>query len=131
MDVKLTRGMRWIALTSMLTAASLIGTGTAQAGVLTSANGTITYIANPGERNDTLVSTGLLLGSIPVYTFKDLDSNPVSIGGGTCQLINAVGMCRTDGDRQHHRGRPRRRRHRPGRDRRRRRSSRPRRSSPP
>jgi len=91
------RGLRRIALLSALIAAPVIGTGTAQAGVLTSANSTITYIANPGERNDTLVSSGLLLGSIPVYTFKDLDANPISIAGGTCQLINGIGMCRTDG----------------------------------
>lgn len=97
MERTLFKGMRRIALTAALVATSLVGAGTAHAGVLTSANGTITYVANQGERNDVLVSTGVILGSIPVYTFKDLDSNPVSIGGGTCELINAVGMCRTDG----------------------------------
>jgi Ca2+-binding RTX toxin-like protein len=96
-DVKQNRGIRGVGLVIGALVALLISAGSAQAGVLTSANGTISYIANPGERNDTLVSTGLLLGSVPVYTFKDLDANPISIGGGTCQLINGVGMCRTDG----------------------------------
>jgi Ca2+-binding RTX toxin-like protein len=70
----------------------LIGAANAQAATLTSSGGTISYIASQGERNDALVSTGLLLGTIPVYTFKDLDANPIS-ASAPCQLINGVGMC--------------------------------------
>ncbi len=91
------RGKRRIAVTlTIATAALLSGVAPAQAGVLTSANGTISYIANPGERNDVLVSTDVRLG-IPVYTFKDLDANPIGIGGGLCELINGIGNCRADG----------------------------------
>src|SRR5437764_15147435 len=72
----------------------LIGAGSAQAATLTSSGSTISYVAGQGERNDALVSTGTILGgTIPVYTFKDLDANPISIGGGPCQLINGIGMC--------------------------------------
>jgi Ca2+-binding RTX toxin-like protein len=90
--------MRRIAFVAALTTASLLGAGTAQAGVLTSTGGIISYVANQGERNDVLVSTDRLLG-MPVYTFQDLDANPISIGGtppplGPCELINGVGMCR-------------------------------------
>ena len=76
----------------LLTAAS------AQAGVLTSSGGVISYVANQGERNDVLIGTDFLLnGTVPVYTFKDADANPISIGGGPCQLINGVGMCTQTG----------------------------------
>jgi Ca2+-binding RTX toxin-like protein len=76
----------------------LIGAGSAQAATLTSSGNTISYVAGQGERNDALVGTGTLLGgAIPVYTFKDLDANPISIGGGPCQLINGIGMCMETG----------------------------------
>jgi Ca2+-binding RTX toxin-like protein len=88
--------MRRIAFGVALIGASLIGAAQAHAATLTSANGTITYVAAQGERNDVLVSTDQLLG-IPVYTFRDMDANPITIGGGMCQLINGVGMCRQEG----------------------------------
>lgn len=90
----LTRGLRLIAAASAAIAGLL--PAAAQASVLTSGNGAISYIADPGERNDVLVSTDQLLG-LPVYTFKDADANPISIGGGLCNLVNGVGMCRQDG----------------------------------
>lgn len=68
----------------------------AQAAVLTSFGGTISYIADQGERNDVVVGDARELG-VTVYTFKDADANPIHIGGGLCELINGVGECRTDG----------------------------------
>ena len=73
----------------------MFGAGSAQAATLTSSNGIISYVADQGERNDLVVGTGTLLG-LPVYTFTDNDANPIKIGGGYCQLINGVGMCRQD-----------------------------------
>ncbi len=96
MERKTISRMRRTALSVALIGASLVCAASAQAGVLTSANGTLTYIANQGERNDVLVSTNLRLG-VSVYTVKDLDANPISIGGGMCDLINGIGECRTDG----------------------------------
>jgi Ca2+-binding RTX toxin-like protein len=86
------RGMVGIALSIGALGTMLLGAGSAHAATLTSANGTILYVADQGERNDALVSTSTLLG-MPVYTFKDLDANPVKIGGGPCELINGIGMC--------------------------------------
>lgn len=74
----------------------LIGAGSAQAAVLTSFGGTISYIADQGERNDLVVGDEMELG-VTVYTFKDADANPIRIGGGLCDLINGVGICRTTG----------------------------------
>lgn len=88
--------MRRIALALLTLGLLLIGAGGAQAAVLSSFNGNISYIAGQGERNDLVVGSDLLLG-IPVYTFTDLNANPIEIGGGLCQLINGVGMCRQDG----------------------------------
>jgi Ca2+-binding RTX toxin-like protein len=86
--------MRRIAIALMVVGTTLLGAGTAQAGVLTSSGGIITYVANQGERNDVLVSVDSILGgSVPVYSIKDLDANPIAIGGGPCQLINGIGMC--------------------------------------
>jgi Ca2+-binding RTX toxin-like protein len=90
--------MRRIALVLTIISTTLVGAGSAQAGVLTSSGGIITYVANQGERNDVLIGTdGILGGTVPVYSFKDLDANPISIGGGPCQLINGVGMCQQSG----------------------------------
>ena len=50
---------------------------------------------------------------MPVYTFKDADANPISIGGGPCELaVNGVGMCRQEfvGSFVDRRARPRRHR---------------------
>jgi Ca2+-binding RTX toxin-like protein len=89
--------MRRTALALTIIGTMLLGTGSAQAGVLTSGGGIITYVANQGEKNDVLVSTGTLLGgTVPVYTFTDQDANPIVIGGGPCELINGVGMCRQE-----------------------------------
>jgi Ca2+-binding RTX toxin-like protein len=93
--------MRRIATALAALGIMLIGAASAQAAVLTSSGGVISYVADQGERNDVLVSTDFLLGA-PVYTFKDLDANPISIGGtpppiGPCNLINGVGMCRPEG----------------------------------
>jgi Ca2+-binding RTX toxin-like protein len=86
--------MRRIATALTIAGTMLIGAGSAQAAVLTSANGVISYVADQGEKNDLLVSTDTILGgTVPVYSFKDLDANPIRIGGGPCQLINGVGMC--------------------------------------
>jgi Ca2+-binding RTX toxin-like protein len=90
--------MRRIAIALTTVTALLLGAASAQAAVLTSSGTVISYIANQGERNDVLVSTDTLLGgTVPVYSFKDADANPISIGGGPCQLINGVGMCMQSG----------------------------------
>jgi Ca2+-binding RTX toxin-like protein len=88
--------MRRIALALTTLGILLLGAGSAQAAVLTSFNGTISYIADQGERNDVVIGTDQLLG-LPVYTFKDADANPIRIGGGLCDLVNGIGMCRPDG----------------------------------
>jgi Ca2+-binding RTX toxin-like protein len=86
--------MRRIAIGLVLTGA-LLGAASAQASTLTSSGGIIFYTAGPGEKNDVLVSTDSLLGgTVPVFSFKDADANPIAIGGGPCELINGVGMCR-------------------------------------
>jgi hypothetical protein len=77
-----------------LLGAALLAPASANAGVLSEGGGVITYTANQGEKNDVLVSTDFLLGGmVPVYTIKDLDANPITIGGGNCQLINGIGTC--------------------------------------
>jgi serralysin len=89
--------MRRIALSLTTLGVLLLGAGSAQASTLASAGGLITYVADQGEKNDVLVSTGSLLGgTVPVYTFTDLDANPIGILGGPCELINGVGMCRQE-----------------------------------
>lgn len=80
-----------------LTGASLLGTGTAQAGVLSSSGGIITYVANQGEKNDVLVGTTTLFGgSVPLYTVTDADANPITIAGGPCEFFNGVAACRQE-----------------------------------
>jgi Ca2+-binding RTX toxin-like protein len=75
----------------------LLGAASAQASTLTSSGGIIFYVADQGEKNDVVVGTGTLLGgTVPVYTFSDADANPISVGGGPCELINGVGMCRQE-----------------------------------
>jgi Ca2+-binding RTX toxin-like protein len=85
--------MRRIAVALAALGIFLLGASSAQAGVLSSAGGTITYVAGQGERNDVKVSTDLLLG-VPVYTFTDADANPISTVAEGCELVNGVGMCR-------------------------------------
>jgi Ca2+-binding RTX toxin-like protein len=90
--------MRRIALALTTLGVLLLGAGSAQAATLASGGGTIVYIADPGERNDVLVDTAVLFGgSVPVYTFKDADANPITIGVGPCEFINEVATCRQDG----------------------------------
>lgn len=89
--------MRRIAVALGTLGALLLGAGSAHASVLTSSGGIIFYVADQGQKNDILVSTGSVLGgTVPVYTFTDADANPISIGGGPCELINGVGMCRQE-----------------------------------
>jgi Ca2+-binding RTX toxin-like protein len=90
--------MRRIAVALGTLGVLLMTAASAQAGVLTSSGPTISYVANQGEKNDLLIGTDFLLnGTVPVYTFKDADANPISIGGGPCELINGVGMCMQTG----------------------------------
>ncbi|HEX3562118.1 MAG TPA: hypothetical protein VHU24_04705 [Solirubrobacterales bacterium] len=91
--------MRRIAIALTAVGALLLGAGTAQAAVVSSFGGTIFYTADQGERNDVVVGADMLLG-VPVYTFTDADANPIRVGGGLCELINGVGMCRTAGVHQ-------------------------------
>lgn len=85
--------MRRIALALTVMGTMLIGAGSAHAATLSSSGGIIFYVANQGERNDVLVSTGSLLGgTAPVYTFTDRDANPIT-AVPPCELINGVGMC--------------------------------------
>ena len=89
--------MRRIAIALTIMGTMLVGAGSAQASVLASGGGLIFYVADQGERNDVLVGTGTILGgTVPVYTFKDADANPITVTGGPCELINGVGMCRQE-----------------------------------
>jgi Ca2+-binding RTX toxin-like protein len=90
--------MRRIAIALTALGIMLLGAGSAQAAVLSSVGGTISYTADQGERNDVVVGGDTVLG-VRVYTFTDADANPIRIGGGLCELINGVGECRTDGVR--------------------------------
>ena len=83
---------------SRLSEPSVLGASSAQAAVLTSSGSVIYYTAGQGERNDVVIGTDRLLGgTVPVYSFKDADANPIQIGGGPCELINGVGDCRQTG----------------------------------
>jgi Ca2+-binding RTX toxin-like protein len=89
--------MRRIALGLTVIGTMLLGAGSAQAGVLSSSGGMITYAANQGEKNDVLVDTASFFsGSVPVYTFKDADANPITITGGPCEFFNGVAACRQE-----------------------------------
>lgn len=89
--------MRRIAIALVTLGALLLGAGTAQASTVTSVGGMIFYDAAQGEKNDVQVTTGTLLGgTVPVYSFQDADANPITIGGGPCELINGVGLCRQE-----------------------------------
>jgi Ca2+-binding RTX toxin-like protein len=90
--------MRRIAIALTALGALVLGASSAQAAVLTSSGSVIYYTAGQGERNDVVIGTDRLLGgTVPVYTFKDADANPIQIGGGPCELINGVGDCRQTG----------------------------------
>lgn len=70
----------------MMIGTMLLGAGSAHASVVTSSGGIISYVADQGEKNDVLVGTNALFsGTVPVYTFKDADAIPISIGGGPCE----------------------------------------------
>jgi Ca2+-binding RTX toxin-like protein len=87
--------MRRIAIALSLLGTMLLCAGSAQASTLTESGGIIYYVAGPGERNDIQVGVDSILGgTVNVYSFKDGDANPITIGGGRCELINGVGMCR-------------------------------------
>ncbi|MFL5906783.1 MAG: hypothetical protein ACJ75Z_04200 [Solirubrobacterales bacterium] len=89
--------MRRIAVAIGALGVLLMTAASAQAGVLSSSGGIITYVANQGEKNDVLVeSTSLFGGSVPVYTVKDADANPITIGGGPCEFFNGVAACRQE-----------------------------------
>jgi Ca2+-binding RTX toxin-like protein len=89
--------MRRIAVALTVVATMLLGAGSAQAGVLSSSGGIITYTANQGEKNDVLVeSASFFGGSVPVYTVKDADANPITIAGGPCEFFNGVAACRQE-----------------------------------
>jgi Ca2+-binding RTX toxin-like protein len=82
-----------------IAAAALALAPAAQAGVVSSSGGIVYYVGSQGERNDVLVTVDSLLG-IPVYSITDNDAIPISLGAGAgpaCELVNAVGMCRTAG----------------------------------
>ena len=86
--------MRRIATALTVMGTMLFGAAAAHASTLTEANGTIFYVAAQGERNDVQVGVDTILGgTVRVYSFKDADANPITVGGGPCQLINGVGMC--------------------------------------
>jgi Ca2+-binding RTX toxin-like protein len=90
--------MRRIAIALTALGALFLGASSAQAAVLTSSGSVIYYTAGQGERNDVVIGTDRLLGgTVPVYTFKDADANPIQIGGGPCELINGIGDCRQTG----------------------------------
>ena len=89
--------MRRTALALMTLGVLLLGAGSAQASTVTSVGGLIFYDATQGEKNDVKVTTGTLLGgTVPVYSFEDADANPITVGGGPCELINGVGLCRQE-----------------------------------
>jgi Ca2+-binding RTX toxin-like protein len=87
--------MRRIAIALSVVGAMLLVPAAAQSATLTESGGLIFYVANQGERNDVQLGVDSILGdTIRVYSFRDADANPISIGGGTCELINGIGMCR-------------------------------------
>jgi Ca2+-binding RTX toxin-like protein len=89
--------MRRIAIALTVAATMLLGAGSAHAGVLSSSGGIIFYVANQGEKNDVLVeSSTFFAGSVPVYTVKDADANPITIAGGPCEFFNGVAACRQE-----------------------------------
>jgi Ca2+-binding RTX toxin-like protein len=89
--------MRRIAIALTAAATMLLGAGSAHAGVLSSSGGIIFYVANQGEKNDVLVETATFFaGSVPVYTVKDADANPITIAGGPCEFFNGVATCRRE-----------------------------------
>jgi Ca2+-binding RTX toxin-like protein len=89
--------MRRIAVALTVIGTMLLGAGSAQAGVLSSSGGMITYVANQGEKNDVLVGTASVFsGTVPLYTFKDADANPITIAGGPCEFFNGVAACRQE-----------------------------------
>jgi hypothetical protein len=87
--------MRRTAIALTIIGTMLFGATAARASTLTEAGGVIYYVASQGERNDVQVGVGTSFGgSVHVYTFKDGDANPITIGGGLCEMINGIGTCR-------------------------------------
>jgi Ca2+-binding RTX toxin-like protein len=75
----------------------LLGVGSAQAGVVASSNGVISYVANQGEKNDVVVSSSSLIG-VSTYTIKDADANPITTTTpDKCSSAGSFAMCRSDG----------------------------------
>jgi Ca2+-binding RTX toxin-like protein len=86
--------MRRIATALTIMGTMLVGASGAHAATLTESGGIIYYVADQGERNDVQVGVDAILGgSVRVYSFKDADANPITVGGGPCELINGVGLC--------------------------------------
>jgi Ca2+-binding RTX toxin-like protein len=89
--------MRTIAIALTAATTMLLGAGSAQAGVVASANGVISYVANQGESNDVVVSTSTLLG-LSTYTIRDADANPITTTTpDRCSSAGSFAMCRQDG----------------------------------
>jgi Ca2+-binding RTX toxin-like protein len=89
--------MRRIAIGFAVVGTMLFGAAGAHASTLGSFGGIIFYTANPGEKNDLVVSSATEFGgTVPLYSFKDADANPITITGGPCELLNGVGMCRQE-----------------------------------
>jgi Ca2+-binding RTX toxin-like protein len=90
--------MQSIAIALTVVGTMLFGAGSAQAASLSSSGGIISYVAGQGEKNDVLVDTTALFGgTVPLFTFKDADANPIAITGGPCEFINEVATCRPEG----------------------------------
>ena len=89
--------MRRIAIALTALTALLVGASGAHAATLGSFGGIIYYSADPGEKNDLTVGSATEFGgTVPLYTFKDADANPIKISGGPCELINGIGECRQE-----------------------------------
>ena len=90
--------MRRIAIALTVTTTLLVGAGSAHAAVITSSGGMISYVADQGEKNDVQVGTDTAFaGTVPLYTFKDADANPITIGGGPCEpAVDGSVQCRQE-----------------------------------
>jgi Ca2+-binding RTX toxin-like protein len=90
--------MRRIAIALTVLGTMLLGAGSAHAAVVSSSGGIIFYVADQGEKNDVQVGTDTAFaGTIPLYTFKDADANPITIGGGPCEpAVDGSIQCRQE-----------------------------------
>ena len=86
--------MRRIAIALTIIGTMLVGTGSAHAASLGSFGGMIFYTADPGERNNLVITPGTSFGgTVPIYVFRD-NGIPIRVTGGPCEVINGVGQCR-------------------------------------